>query len=200
MKTKDFLKKHDACKVGAKWALSISDNMADVWEAMVAQGKRDWLMWTAVQPGVFSASDLRKLSCRLVRETPSHYGSKVWDLLTDERSRRVVEVSEAYADGKATSEEMMAARDDAYIAYDEAHAASVAHDTGYVYRVAASVAHDTGYVCRAVAHAAAFAASVADAAHASRATAYAAAYTESVAKLAQVKVIAELGNPFVKEK
>lgn len=186
MKTKDFLKKHDACKVGAKWALSISDNMADVWEAMVAQGKRDWLMWTAVQPGVFSASDLRKLSCRLVRETPSHYGGKVWDLLTDERSRRVVEVSEAYADGKATSEEMMSARDDAYRAYDEAHAASVAHDTGYVYRAAA--------------HAAAFAASVADAAHASRATAYAAAYTESVAKLAQVKVIAELGNPFVKEK
>ena len=114
----------------------------------------------------------------LVRETPSHHGSKVWDLLTDERSKRVVEVAEAYADGKATSAEMKAARDDAYSALDDAAI----------------------YASHAVAHAAAFAASVADAIYASRATAYAAAYAESVAKRTQVKLIAELGNPFVTEK
>ena len=41
MKTKDFLKKHDACPAGARWALSISEDMADVWEAMIEQGKLD---------------------------------------------------------------------------------------------------------------------------------------------------------------
>ena len=41
MKTKDFLKKHDACTGGAKWALSIGEDMVDVWDAMIEQGKHE---------------------------------------------------------------------------------------------------------------------------------------------------------------
>ena len=126
MKTKEFLKKHDACPAGARWALSISEEMADVWEAMIEHGKHDWLVWTATRPGVFSDSILRKLACRFVRETPLADGRKVWDLLTDERSRKAVEVAEAYADGKATYEELdaaCAAADAACAAYATAHAA-----------------------------------------------------------------------------
>ena len=126
MKTKEFLKKHSACTGGAKWALSISGDMVDVWEAMIEQGKHEWLVWTATRPGGFPDSSLRKLACRFVRETPLSDGRKVWDLLTDERSRKAVEVAEAYADGKATDGELQAAAAAAYAAADAAAAAAYA--------------------------------------------------------------------------
>jgi hypothetical protein len=133
MKTKDFLKQHSACTSGAKWALSISEDMADVWDAMIEHGKLDWLIWTATRPGVFPDSVLRKLACRFVRETPWADGRKVWDLLTDERSRKAVEVAELYADGKATYEELHAA--DAYAAAcggaAAVYAAAAARDAAY---------------------------------------------------------------------
>ena len=88
--------------------------------AMIEQGKHEWLLWTATRPGVFPDSVLRKLACRFVRETPLADGRKVWDLLTDERSRRVVEVAERYADGKATAQELAAAYA-AYAAYAAAY-------------------------------------------------------------------------------
>ena len=151
MKTKDFLKKHDACIDGAKWALSISEEMADVWDAMIEQVKHEWLLWTATRLDVFTDSVLRKLACRFVRETPLHDGRTVWDLLTDERSRKAVEVAEAYADGKATAQELDAARDAAYDAY--------------------AAARDAYYTA-----------------------------TRDAAKAAQVQMIAEMGNPFKKER
>ena len=174
MKTKDFLKKHSACKDGAKWALSISGDMADVWDAMIKQDRHDWLIWTATRPGVFSVSILRKLACRFVRETPLTDGRKVWDLLTDERSRKAVEVAERYADGKATDGELQAARAAARAAY-----------AAYVARAAAYAAY-----------AAAYAASddVAYAAYVAARAVYAAV------KVAQAQMIAELGNPFKKER
>ena len=116
MKTKDFLKKYEACTEGAKWALSIGGDMADVWDAMIEQGKQEWLVWTVTRPNVFTDSVLRKLACRFIRETPLHDGRTVWDLLTDERSRKAIEVAEAYADGKATYEELEAACAAAYAA------------------------------------------------------------------------------------
>lgn len=138
MKTKEFLKKYEACIDGAKWAISISEEMVDVWDAMIEQGKHDWLIWTATRPAVFPVSVLRKLACRFIRETPLSDGRKVWDLLTDERSRKAVEVAELYADGKAAYEELeaacaaaydaaLAARDAAaYVAYTAAYDAAYA--------------------------------------------------------------------------
>jgi hypothetical protein len=181
MKTKDFLKEHSACIDGAKWALSIGDDMADVWDALIEQGKRDWLLWTATRPGVFPDAVLRKLACRFVRETPLADGRMVWDLLTDERSRKAVEVAELYADGKTTYEELeaacAAARDAA--AYDAA--AYAAYDAAYD-----DAAYDAAY---AAAYNAAFAATEAVA----RA---ALAAARAAAKEAQMKMIAELDNPF----
>ena len=189
MKTKDFLKEHNACIAGAKWALSISGDMADVWDAMIKQDRHDWLIWTATRPGVFSVSILRKLACRFVRETPLTDGRKVWDLLTDERSRKAVEVAERYADGKATDGELQAARAAARAAY-----------AAYVARAAAYAAYAAAY--------AAYADDVADyaAVRASACAADAAAYAAADdaydaaddAKAAQAQVIAELGNPFGK--
>ena len=137
MKTKDFLKEHSACIAVARWALSISEDMADVWDAMIEHGKHEWLRWTATRPGVFPDAVLRKLACRFIRETPLSDGRKVWDLLTDERSRKAVEVAEAYADGKATDGELQAA----YAAADDvAYAAAAAYAAAYVAGDAAKVA------------------------------------------------------------
>jgi len=53
---------------------------------------------------------LRLFACWCVRNTPLHDGRKVWDLLTNKRSRNAVEVAERYARGKATEEELAAAK------------------------------------------------------------------------------------------
>lgn len=52
----------------------------------------------------------RLYACAIVRKTPISGNKTVWDLLTDERSRNAVEVSEQFAIGKATQEELGAAR------------------------------------------------------------------------------------------
>ena len=187
MKTKYFLKKHSACKDGAKWALSISKDMGDVWEAMIAEEKHTWLIWTLSRAGVFPDSVLRKLACRFVRETPWADGRKAWDLLTDERSRTAIEVAELYAAGKVTYEELQAA----CAAADAAYAATCAN------RDAARAAARAAYAAAAREAARAAARAAYDAADA----AYAATYTAYVAaKEAQVRMIAELGNPFKKER
>jgi hypothetical protein len=182
MKTKDFLKKHEACTEGAKWALSIGEEMDVVWNAMVEQGKYDWLIWTATRPGVFPDTVLRKLVCRFVRETPLSDGRNVWDLLTDERSRNAVEVAEAYADGKATAQEL----EDAYDAADAA--ACAAYDAAYAVDAAAFTAF------------AAADAAARDVAYAVDAAAFTALAATDAAKVAQAQIIAELGNPFKKER
>jgi hypothetical protein len=178
MKTKDFLKKHEACTEGAKWALSIGEEMDVVWNAMVEQGKYDWLIWTATRPGVFPDTVLRKLVCRFVRETPLSDGRNVWDLLTDERSRNAVEVAEAYADGKATAQEL----EDAYDAADAV--ACAAYDAAYAVDAAAFTAF------------AAADAAARDVAYAVDAAAFTALAATDAAKVAQAQIIAELGNPF----
>ncbi len=195
MKTKDFLKKHRACADGAKWALSISGYMVDVWDAMIEQGKHEWLLWTATRPEVFPDAVLRKLACRFVRETPLSDGRMVWDLLKDERSRKAVEVAERYADRKATKKELADARNAANAAYNAAYAAYNAADAAVAAaaRASARAAADAVYAAYDAAQAAS-AAYDADAAYNAADAAYA------HAKAAQVQMIAELGNPFKKER
>ena len=180
MKTKDFLKEHSACTGGAKWALAIGDDMAAVWDALIEQGKHGWLLWTLSQPGVFSDSALRHLACRFVRETPLRDGRMVWDLLEDERSRKAIEVAELYADGKATADELSAARAAADAAYYATRAAYAAYDAA-CYAAYADAWSASSYAASAAAS---------DAADAVYDSAYDAAYD------AQIQMIAELGNPF----
>jgi hypothetical protein len=184
MKTADFIREHNACHGGAKWALSISKNMSDVWDMMVKERKHDWLIWTATRPGVFPDSTLRKLACRFVRETPVSNGRTVWELLTDERSRKAIEVTEAYVDGNATEAELAAAYSAACDAYSAADADGAAHAAAcYAGACAAAYAAasyadadaDADYYAACAAARAALAA--ARAALAAARDAYAAAYT-----------------------
>ena len=69
-------------------------------------------IWAATCKGVLDDKTLRLFACKCVRE--------VWHLLTDERSRKAVEVAERYAVGDATDEELDAARDAAWDASSSA--------------------------------------------------------------------------------
>lgn len=211
MKTADFIREHNACHGGAKWALSISKNMSDVWDMMVKEGKHEWLIWTATRHGVFTESILRRLACRFVRETPIGGDRTVWDLLTDERSRKAVEVAEAYADGNATDGDLADARNAAYhaalTARDAARASTDAADAYYAAYYAANAAYNADAAYYAASSTACYAANAADAAYAAYAAASDAAWAAlaadaayadacAVARSAQVKMVAELGNPF----
>ncbi len=67
-------------------------------------------LWAILRPEVLDGATLRLCACAVVRETPLGDGRTVWDLLTDERSRRAVEVAEQYARGEASHEKLNAAR------------------------------------------------------------------------------------------
>ena len=59
---------------------------------------------------------LGMMACRFVRETRIDDTRTVWDLLTDERSRRAIVVAERFAVGEATDKELNAARESASMA------------------------------------------------------------------------------------
>ena len=123
---KAFLKKHDACASGARWAIENCTSLYDLWDKLPGAPNKSWMMWVATRPGVFSDKDMRLLACRIVRTTPVADGKTVWDLLTGERPRSAVEISERYAVGLATYGEVSAA---AAAARDAARAAARANQS-----------------------------------------------------------------------
>ena len=100
MTVKDFCDRHAACREGKEWAIKTgAPDMAALWTR--EDMRDDWRLWIATRPGVLDDRTLRLYACWCVRQ--------VWHLLTDERSRKAVEVAERYAEGRATIEELAAA-------------------------------------------------------------------------------------------
>ena len=93
----EFCDLHNACREGRDWAIKNCRTMADVWQT----AKPEWLLWVATRQGVLDDRIVRLFACWCVRQ--------VWHLLTDERSRNAVEVSERFAVGEATEQELVAA-------------------------------------------------------------------------------------------
>ena len=92
---------HSACADGREWAIGTGlTTMDELWrrDDMLPE----WREWIATRPGVLDDRELRLYACWCVRQ--------VWYDLTDERSRTAVEVSERFAMGAATAEELAAAR------------------------------------------------------------------------------------------
>jgi len=97
----EFCDKHNACSDGREWAKSTGlTTIAEVWNH--PNIKYDYFIWIATRNGVFTDKELRLFACWCVRQ--------VWHLITDERSRKAVEISEAYANGNVTQEELADAR------------------------------------------------------------------------------------------
>ena len=181
-----FCRKFGACHEGKEWAYGLTEKrskamMSELWE--VYHNNRtiehfQFFKWAINCDGVFSESILRKMACRFVRETPLADGRKFWDMLTDERSRKAVIVSEKFADDLATAEELYAASAAARAAASAASAAASA-------------------AARAAAWAAASAASAA--ARGAWAATWGATWdAASAAALAaaQLQIIFEYGNPW----
>ena len=76
-------------------------------------------IWVAL--GMMSENDRRLAACRFVRHTPISDGRTVWDILTDDRSKKAVEVAERFAVCEATERELADAWD---AAWDVASAAA----------------------------------------------------------------------------
>ena len=98
MKLEEFLEKHDACLEGATWALATGcATIEELW--LRDDLKLDWRIWIAIK--VLDEKTLRQFACLCVRE--------IWPLLTDNRSRRAVEIAEQYAAGTCTEDNLAAA-------------------------------------------------------------------------------------------
>jgi hypothetical protein len=171
--------------------------LADAWDRC---HRADWMLWLCGTLFLLSDRERRLIACRCVRETPIIDGRKVWDLLTDKRSRHAVEIAERYVAGDATDEELSAAAwaasnaawNTSDVAADAAAAAAAAAAVDAVQASAAGSAMSAAW---AAAHAVAAAyAATTTAAYATTAAATAAA------RAAQADIIREIaGNPFRRE-
>jgi hypothetical protein len=104
-----LLKAKGACADGIEWAKQHRTASA-AWEAC---DKPDWMLWAIDATGLADSKAMQKklrlFACWCARNTPLADGRVTWDLLTDERSRKAVEVAERFANGEATREELDAA-------------------------------------------------------------------------------------------
>lgn len=100
-----LLRKLGACKEAREWCKTVPD-LETAWNTCK---RSDWMLWALDAIGYKDDKALRLYACACVRGTPLGDGRTVWDLLIDERSRNAVQVSERYADGQATDEELAAA-------------------------------------------------------------------------------------------
>jgi len=101
-----FCKETNACADGEDFAAK-HKTMAEVWDNCP---KVDWLTW--ILDAIDAPHDekaMRLFACWCVRNTPLEDGRKVWDLLTDDRSRNAVAVAERFANSEATGSELHSA-------------------------------------------------------------------------------------------
>ena len=105
MNTQQWITENGPCQEAKEW-LRAFPTMEEAWSAC---RRAAWMIWAGRRS--LSANDprWRLASCAFVRRTELADGRTVWDLLTDPRSRRAVEVAELHAQGLATAEELRAA-------------------------------------------------------------------------------------------
>jgi len=101
----ELLTRLGACEEAQEWAKTQPD-LATAWKNC---RRADWMLWLVDEMGHEDPKNYRLIACACVRETPLADGRRVWDLLTDPRSRNAVEVAERFAIGGATEEDRAAA-------------------------------------------------------------------------------------------
>jgi hypothetical protein len=123
-----FCNKFNACSEGKVFALQFP-TMKEVW------GKCEnprWMLWICSQLRLdLDPKALRLFACYCVRYTPLSNGKKVWSLLKDERSKNAVRLAEKFANGKATIEELLEAKNAAVAAAAKSRPAYAAYAAAY---------------------------------------------------------------------
>src|SRR5574340_86155 len=102
----------EPCEEAADW-LELQPDPQTAWQTC---HQSDWMVWLLNELNYSDERVLRLYACWCARETPLADGRRVWDLMTDERSRAAVEVAERFATGEATLKELRAASDAAWSA------------------------------------------------------------------------------------
>jgi len=105
MNIQTFIERYKPCSEAKAW-LRTQPDLQTAWDTCE---RADWLVWALKQTGDHFDNRIRLFLCYIIRNTPLPDGRTVWDLLTDERSRNAIEVTERYANGAATVEELYAA-------------------------------------------------------------------------------------------
>jgi hypothetical protein len=115
-----FCDHHDACSEGREWAIANCKDLTEVWQT----ANPEWLIWVATRPGVLPDKELRLFAVFCARS--------IEHLLTDDRSRNAIDVAERFANGEATDDELVTAREAAREAARaaEGHAAWAAGAAG----------------------------------------------------------------------
>lgn len=175
--TKDFCRNFGACEDGSRFA-SQYKTMRECYAALLrgeAGGNSTaWAIWAATRNGVMPERDLRLFAVRCAR--------RVQYLMSDDRALHAIDVAERYANGYATAEELAA---EAYAAAEYAVVAGWAAARPAADDAARSAAwwaeHATAY---------AVAKSAADAAWRA---------ADAAERAAQLRILAEFGNPFEEE-
>jgi hypothetical protein len=97
----ELIAQFSPCEEGGAF-LREQGTLEAAWDTCV---RSDWMLWLDARLDLLTPRQRAEFACRCVRETPAGEGT-VWDLLTDDRSRRAVETAEAFMRGEATEEEL----------------------------------------------------------------------------------------------
>jgi hypothetical protein len=95
-----------ACPEAKAW-LTKQKSMKSAWEKCE---RPDWMLWALEILDYEDDRAYRLFACKCACDTPIGYGRVMWDLLTDDRSKRAIEVAILYAYDRATREELSSAR------------------------------------------------------------------------------------------
>lgn len=102
--------KFNPCPNGLEYSNRFGGNLSEAAAAWDEAPNAEFLLWALQHLGQAEKSDARAFMCWCLRHTPFGDGSTLWELLVDERSRRVVEVAERHVRGEATDHELVDAR------------------------------------------------------------------------------------------
>jgi hypothetical protein len=128
MTIEELIEQFSPCEEGEKF-LREQGTLEAAWDACV---RADWMLWLDSSLELLTPRQRAEFACRCVRETPAGEGT-VWDLLTDDRSRRAVETAETFLRGEATEEELKLA---AWAAWEVEAAAAAAGAAGAAWAAA----------------------------------------------------------------